>query len=298
MKIFYGIRGNGIDVTDICLSKLTNNNIITIPPGDINRAALFSDPLYSVLKSVFILNDDKLTAYDDLCTIKINLLNNTVTTITENDIINRLAIMHSTLKIKHGNFNEEFPEQKMAVRYLTGDERVLEIGGNIGRNSLIIASILKNSQNLVVLESDVNIAAQLTENRDLNNLNFHIESSALSKRKLIQQGWDTMPGDTLKDGYTWVNTISLVELKGKYNIDFDTLVLDCEGAFYYILMDMPEILDGINLIIMENDYYDISKKIYIDQILKEYNFYVDYVEPGGWGPCANNFFEVWKRSGV
>ena len=298
MKIFYGIRGNGIDVTDICLSKLTNNNIITIPPGDINRAALFSDPLYSVLKSVFILNDDKLTAYDDLCTIKINLLNNTVTTITENDIINRLAIMHSTLKIKHGNFNEEFPEQKMAVRYLTGDERVQEIGGNIGRNSLIIASILKNSQNLVVLESDVNIAAQLTENRDLNNLNFHIESSALSKRKLIQQGWDTMPGDTLKDGYTWVNTISLVELKGKYNIDFDTLVLDCEGAFYYILMDMPEILDGINLIIMENDYYDISKKIYIDQILKEYNFYVDYVEPGGWGPCANNFFEVWKRSGV
>jgi hypothetical protein len=96
----------------------------------------------------------------------------------------------------------------------------------------------------------------------------------------------------------WVNTISLVELKGKYNIDFDTLVLDCEGAFYYILMDMPEILEGINLIIMENDYYDISKKIYIDQILKACHFYVDYVEPGGWGPCANNFFEVWKRSGV
>ena len=163
---------------------------------------------------------------------------------------------------------------------------------------MIIASILKNSQNLVALESDVNIAAQLTENRDLNNLNFHIESSALSKRKLIQLGWDTMPSDTLKDGYMWVNTISLVELKSKYNIAFDTLVLDCEGAFYYILMDMPEILDNINLIIMENNYYDISKKIYIDEILKACHFYVDYAESGGWGPCANNFFEVWKRAGV
>ena len=170
--------------------------------------------------------------------------------------------------------------------------------GNIGRNSLIIASILKNSQNLVALESDVNIAAQLTENRDLNNLNFHIECSALSRRKLIQLGWDTIPSDTLKDGYTWVNTISLVELKSKYNIVFDTLVLDCEGAFYYILMDMPEILEGITLIIMENEYWDISKKIYIDEMLKACHFYVDYAESGGWGPCANNFFEVWKRAVV
>jgi FkbM family methyltransferase len=298
MKIFYGISNNNMDVTDICLSKLTKNNIITIPSGDVNRANCIADPLYGVVKHIFILNGDKLTAYDESYTIKINLLNNTITTIDENYIANRIKNIHSTLKIRHGSFNEELPEQRMAVRCLTGDERVLEIGGNIGRNSLIIASILKNSQNLVTLESDINIANQLTENRNLNNLNFHIESSALSNRKLIQKGWDTIPSDTLQAGYTWVNTISLVELKSKYNIEFDTLVLDCEGAFYYILMDMPEILDSINLIIMENDYWDISKKIYIDQILKEHNFYVDYAEPGGWGPCANNFFEVWKRTVV
>lgn len=113
----------------------------------------------------------------------------------------------------------------------------------------------------MTLESDKNIAKLLEENRDLNNFNFHIESSALSKRKLIQRGWDTLPSDVLIDGFNWVNTITLNELKQKYNIDFDTLVLDCEGAFYYILMDMPEMLDNINLIIMENDYYDISKKI-------------------------------------
>jgi FkbM family methyltransferase len=298
MKIFYGISNNNMDVTDICLSKLTKNNIITIPSGDVNRANCIADPLYGVVKYIFILNGDKLTTYDESYTIKINLLDNTVTTTSENDITNHIKNIHSTLKLKYGSFNEELPEQKMAVRYLTGDEKVLEIGGNIGRNSLIIASILKNSQNLVTLESDLNIANQLTENRDLNNFNFHIEGSALSNRKLIQLGWDTIPSDTLQDGYTWVNTISLEQLKQKYSIEFDTLVLDCEGAFYYILMDMPEILDTVNLIIMENDYYDISKKIYVDQILKEYNFYVDYAEPGGWGPCANNFFEVWKRNVV
>ena len=172
---------------------------------------------------------------------------------------------------------------------------MLEIGGNIGRNSLIIASILESNNNFVTLESDINIANQLTENRDLNNFKFHIESSALSNRKLIQSGWNTIPSDTLQTGYTWVNTISLNELNTKYNIEFDTLILDCEGAFYYILMDMPEILDNINLIIMENDYYDISHKKYVDEILKKNNFYVDYIEEGGWGPCYNNFFEVWKK---
>jgi FkbM family methyltransferase len=148
----------------------------------------------------------------------------------------------------------------------------------------------------VTIESHPLIADQLKENCALNNLNPHIEASALSKRKLIQKGWDTIASDILLDGYKNVNTITLEELYKKYNIEFDTLVLDCEGAFYHILMDMPEILNNIKLIIMENDYYNPSHKTYIDEILQKNNFNVDYVESGGWGHFYNNFFEVWKRN--
>ena len=299
MFIKYGVINKTIDVTNICLFKLVNNNIITIPAGDHNRANIFSDPLHGVLKKIFIINNNNnLTEYDDSYTIKINIKDNTITTISNNDINDKITNIHSKLNIKYGNFYEELPEQKMVVRYLTGTEKVLEIGGNIGRNSLIISYILNNNNNtnFVTLESDVNIAKQLTENRDLNNLNFQIESSALSKRKLIQRGWDTFESNILLNGCNWVNTITMQELYAKYNIEFDTLVLDCEGAFYYILMDMPEILDNINLIIMENDYYELSHKQYIDKILKTRNFYVDYSESGGWGHCYNNFFEVWKKS--
>jgi hypothetical protein len=215
--------------------------------------------------------------------------------IIEKKINEKLKTIQNKLKIKYGSFNEELPEQKMAVRYLTGNEKVLEIGGNIGRNSLVIASLINNNY-LVSLESDSNIAKQLEENRNLNNYTFHIENSALSKRKLIQKGWDTKPSNILEKDYNWVNTISLEELNIKYNIIFDTLVLDCEGAFYYILMDMPEILNNIRLIIMENDYHNISHKEYVDSILRKYNFYNDYKEAGGWGCCYNNFFEVWKKN--
>ena len=216
----------------------------------------------------------------------------------DNHINSKITDIHSRLQLKHGSFRDELPEQKMVVRYLKGNERVLEIGGNIGRNSLVICDILNDHTNLVTLECDHNIANQLYENRNINNLNFNIERSALSKRKLIQQGWNTIPSDTILNGYKRVDTITIEELQLKYNIVFDTLVLDCEGAFYYILMDMPELLNNINLIIMENDYHDMSQKHYIDSVLIRNNFYVDYVEAGGWGPCYNNFFEVWKRSTV
>ena len=297
MKIYYGIHyDDSIDITDICFSKLTKNNIISIPMGDNNRANHFTDPFPGILKKIIILNNYDITEYNDYTQIKINTINNEITTIHENNIDETLKNIHSKLNIKYGTFDDELPEQKMTVRYITGNEKVLEIGGNIGRNSLIIASILQDSNNFVILESDVNISNQLTENRDSNNFNFHIENAALSKRSLIQKGWDTIPSNTLEEGYNWVNTITLDNLKTKYNIEFDTLVLDCEGAFYYILMDMPEILNNINLIIMENDYKDISQKNYIDEILTKNKFYVDYQERGGWGPCYNNFFEVWKKT--
>lgn len=296
MKILYGLSDNNIDVTEICLNKLTKNNVIIIPPSDSKRAHYFTDPINGVLKKIIIDNNNNITEYADFYTITINLTDNTIHTINENDINQKIIQIHSTLNINYGSFYHELPEQKMAIKYLHGNEKVLEIGGNIGRNSLVISRILQNPRDLVVLESDTDIAKQLLENRNINNLDFIIENSALSKRKLIQSGWITIESDVLLDGYKHVNTITYEELLSKYNIEFDTLVLDCEGAFYYILMDMPEILQNINLIIMENDYNEIKEKDYIDDVLIKNNFYRHYVEGGGWGPCCDNFFEVWKKS--
>lgn len=114
----------------------------------------------------------------------------------------KIEMLHNEIKIKYGSMKDELPEQQMVVRYLTG-KKVLEIGGNIGRNSLIIGKILKskNNSNMVTLESDEIIAKQLLENRNINELNFFIEDSALSKKKLIQRGWNTIVSDKLLNRY-------------------------------------------------------------------------------------------------
>jgi len=223
------------------------------------------------------------------------------------DVLDRLCIdtllqtLQTKIQLLGGAFDDELPEQKMAVHYLTGNEKVLEIGSNIGRNSMIISHLLTDSANLVTLETSPHSAAVLLENKKINNLNFHIENAALSLRKLVQHGWDTYPCDTVPDGFTPVNIISYAELHAKYNMNFDTLIVDCEGAFYYILLDMPEILEHVKLIITENDYRDVLHKKYVDDVLRAHNFNVVYAEAlvgheGEFPHTRNEFYQVWKRT--
>tara|TARA_Y100000768_G_scaffold197122_1_gene148105 strand:- start:599 stop:1507 length:909 start_codon:yes stop_codon:yes gene_type:complete len=302
MKITYGIKGHTIDVTKICMEKLKTNNIIIIPCDDVRRAKCLTDPLRNIKKTIFIENNGIINEYDDDVEIQINVTNNVINTIIKSSRLdNKLTNIHSKLKINYGSLNYELPEQRMVLNNLKGHEKVLEIGGNIGRTSLVIASILKDEHNLVILESDIDTSNQLTENRNLNNMHFHIENSALSNRKLIQKGWVTKPSEILEPGFKFINTITLDKLKLKYNIDFDTLILDCEGAFYYILMDMPEILNNINLIIIENDYYELHQKEYVDYVLTNNNFNLTYSESliNKWAdryyPNYMNFYQVWKK---
>ena len=220
----------------------------------------------------------------------------------DESIIKELLNHHKSLKIKYGSFAEELPEQILAIMFLKGDEKVLEIGGNIGRNSLIISSILNNSSNLVVVESDKDIAKQLQENKNINNFHFQIIDKALSNRQLIQKDWNCIESNVLLQGYKNVDTISYDDFKLQYNIDFDTLVIDCEGAFYHILLDMVDILQNIKTILIENDFHDHNHKIYVDKILKEHNFNMIYALPL---PNPNNcskfkhtrseFYQVWKK---
>ena len=87
INILYGIKDNTIDVTEICLSKLTHNNIITIPKGDWNRAYFFSDHLPGIEKKILVVIDNLEYEYDKNCIVEIDIS----TSSTENQfkIINR-----------------------------------------------------------------------------------------------------------------------------------------------------------------------------------------------------------------
>jgi FkbM family methyltransferase len=207
----------------------------------------------------------------------------------------RLQQIHSKLQLIHGSLHEEYPEQLMAATFISSDSKVLELGGNVGRNSCVIALLLNSSRNLVVVESDPKSTQKLKENRNHNNLSFYIENSAISKVPLIQSGWDTKPGTIAPPGYYNVKTITYSQLKAKYQVPFDTLVADCEGALYYILRDDETMLKDFKTLIVENDYRDRGHYEYVCSRFVAAGFKPVYTRAGGWQPCYNEFYQVWQK---
>ncbi len=207
----------------------------------------------------------------------------------------KLESLHSQLHLVYGSFAEEYPEQLMAVAFLPKNAKVLELGANVGRNSCIIASVLNRSKNLVSLESNPNYIGNLKENRDVNGLQFYIEPSALSKTPIYQNEWNTIPSNQEIPGWIRVNTITFQELEKKYRIRFDTLVVDCEGALYYILKEDPAILKNINLVLIENDFDQIEKMNEVQDFFKLYGLKCVYNRPLEGKPCGDQFYQVWKK---
>jgi len=299
LKVLYGVEGKYLDITNN-LKYFYNDRRIIIPEGDVNRCNFFevNDPIPGTLKHIKLLYDgneeilhDNIYKELDSSIYKNLIINeNNHYMIPDNFPLIKIKKFHDNLKLKHGNWRGELPEQLLSIRYITSKLKVLELGGNIGRNSMIIASLLENQKNLVTIEPNPDIFKQLKENRDSNNLLFNIEDSAISKRRLWSKNWNTF--DSEVPGSKEVKTISFDDIEKKYNLVFDTFVVDCEGALYYILKDDPNILKNINLIIIENDFASQDHKKWVNEEFKYNGLKRIYNENLG---SRRDFFEVWKK---
>lgn len=58
-KIYYGVVENKFDITDIVCKKCMYENVIYIPESDCKRAEIFGDPLYNILKSIFVKDENQ-----------------------------------------------------------------------------------------------------------------------------------------------------------------------------------------------------------------------------------------------
>lgn len=215
----------------------------------------------------------------------------------ETDPVDILDSIHARLCFDGGSLDDEYEEQFMIVRFVRPFDRVLELGGNIGRSSCVIASVLSDSSNLVVFEPDPKTAQALRHNRDMNGFQFHIETRALSKRPLMQAGWTTQPApiNSVPPGWKRVATVAWPQVLDTHK-RFDTLVCDCEGALYQIVKDEPGFLKNFKTVIIENDFKEIQHKRHVDAELQEAGMRCVYRKAGGFGPCTDMFYETWQRA--
>jgi hypothetical protein len=145
----------------------------------------------------------------------------------------------------HNRFKIERPEQELIAKFLPTDCCVLEMGGESGTTSLIINKILKDPSKHVIVEPSENSITKLLNVTNIYNTGFKIAHGFVGRnREEHEKLWDACKYKKMFDIY---------ELENLVNQKFDVLIIDCEGAFYNILIDIPEILDNIKLIIIEMD---------------------------------------------
>ena len=176
-----------------------------------------------------------------------------------------LKAIHESLHAVHGCVEDEYPQQLMIARYVRPDATVLQLRGNVGVSSCVIASILDDSSRLVVLES-ATATRQVRENRDANGQSFRIE--------------------TLK---------TLKTLKTRDFDTPDTLVASCEAALLDILRDHPGFLKRFTTVLLEHDSWTLAHKKDCDAALASHGLRLVRWEVCGWGPCQDRYYEAWVK---
>lgn len=296
--ILYGNDTTYIDITSKVMLNCLNNNRIIIPSTDIEQVKLFGDPYRKHIKNIIIffsklVNNNiestyKIYPLGSIIDIDISSLNIPRNISCWFDTVNSTPLDILQFIYTKYNINLNVSTQLnqlhyMCVKYISPDDKILLLN-NKNYNSVVIQQLLNNT-------SDVDSVCT----NNLITVGDDIESSILSYNKLIQKDNNIIRSDVLLPGYSWVNIITFHEIEIKYNIIFNTIVLDYNSEFYFILHANNSILNNITKLIITNDYGNILHKQYVDIILKDKQFNCVYSHNGGYGPCMSFFYEVWMK---
>jgi FkbM family methyltransferase len=141
-------------------------------------------------------------------------------------------------------FNYEKYEIYLISKYINKNATILELGGCIGVVSNKINSLIINKKNHIVLEPNIHICNFLLQNKKLNNSFFEVENTIISKNESVDFFvyedvlWSSVyVRDNILNKKISIKTTSVENLKNKYKLIFDTLVMDIEGGELDLLTD-------------------------------------------------------------
>lgn len=270
MKILYGTDDLTIDVTQICYNKLLIDDKICIPSGNLYRSLLFTNKIFNTKRNIYIHIGNQITICNEytLCCINIKTLQ--LQLFNEYDtIVNCNDKKFDNLLL---NKNNEFKE------IIKSDDKVCIFGSNKCEYTLNVCQLLSCKSNCITLEPNKEVYNLLDENRLFTNSNYYLENKVLYYKKCIIYNDNILPSDILLDNYNWVENIDILSLHEKYNIEFDTIVIEYSNMLYHLCREWNNslmncnLLDNLKCIIVKNEFKYQSDKNYVEKILNEYNF--------------------------
>lgn len=200
-------------------------------------------------------------------------------------------------------WQQEMVEQTLSVEFLQGNEICLELGGCIGRNTIVAAECLDRGGQIFSIESNPELFKELKINIHKSKLeNIHVLDTPISKNRIIVKNWNSQiinTTDIIPKGWTEVATQTLDQVKQECRISsFNTLIIDCEGAFYHILKDFKNIMNDVTKVFIENDFGVKEHADYVHNVFSFLGFKVAKSVPLKGGPdfpCKDYFWQVWIK---
>lgn len=176
--------------------------------------------------------------------------------------------------INHKKFERE--EQYISNDYINPDMTVLELGGRYGTVSCVINNKLENPKNHIVIEPDITVIDSLKKNKKSHKSKFKILNVIISnkKMKINKKGYATTVSlikDENEDEEV-IKNYSLKYIMKKYKINFDALVVDCEGCLCNFIDENEKYVKNYKIIIFERDMPNDCNYNLIDEKLEKWGF--------------------------
>jgi len=139
--------------------------------------------------------------------------------------------------------SSEIGERMAVLKHLNSSSKVLEVGANIGGVSSIIASILDDSKNLISIEPIQGTCDNLQKLGQNLKKPFNVFCGVLRGQNAEFLECHGKPNSyakchTLSKQSTKTENLTLNEIQTRYNINFNTIIIDCEGCYTSFINDI------------------------------------------------------------
>jgi len=140
-------------------------------------------------------------------------------------------------------------EQRFASKYIKPHHKVLELGARYGSVSIITNKIVEDKSSHYVVEPDKIVWEALENNMKNNDCNFNIIKGIIGsgKHKLVGEGYAKRTIEDPSYGNSQIEVFKLPE------VEFNALIVDCEGYLETFYNENKELFSKLELMIIECD---------------------------------------------
>ena len=172
-------------------------------------------------------------------------------------------------------WRKEQPEQCLISRFVRRDARVLELGGRIGRSTIVAAEVAADGR---VWTSEASptlmrrLAAMVAPLGARVTLLPAISDVPVFERLGPRAGGEISAAPEVVATWRANRRVATVETAALDGLAFDTIVADCEGCFHALVRARADLLRRVHTVVLEEDAADGAESTALQAALRSAGF--------------------------